>query len=76
MTDIVNHCVNDMSISCRCLSIILLKIILRVKILVDKATDFVKGCSEACKSVGCVLRRETAEMPLVYNKGHFDVRNF
>ena len=71
--DIVNHCVNDILVM-GAYPLFFLDYFASENLEVDKATDFVKGCSEACKSVGCVLSGgETAEMPLVYNKGHFDV---
>ena len=71
--DIVNHCVNDILVM-GAYPLFFLDYFASDKLNVDNATEFIKGCSLACKSAECVLSGgETAEMPDVYHKDHFDV---
>ena len=71
--DIVNHCINDMLVK-GAKPLFFLDYFAASKLNSDHVAYFVKGISEACRKVNCVLiGGETAEMPSVYNQGHTDV---
>jgi phosphoribosylamine--glycine ligase/phosphoribosylaminoimidazole synthetase len=71
--DIVNHCVNDTLVK-GAAPIFFLDYFAANKLDATHTVAFVKGISEACISVGCVLLGgETAEMPDVYQEGYSDV---
>jgi len=47
------------------------------KLDIDKGTEIIKGIQNGCGQSGCMLLGgETAEMPLVYGKGKFDLAGF
>jgi phosphoribosylamine--glycine ligase/phosphoribosylaminoimidazole synthetase len=71
--DIVNHCVNDILVQ-RARPLFFLDYVASDKISATVIADIVSGMAEACTANDCVLiGGETAEMPGVYNPGHFDV---
>ena len=71
--DIVNHCTDDILVSgARPYSF--LDYFASSKIDPDKLESFIKGVSDACKDVSCVLiGGETAEMPQVYQNNMSDL---
>ena len=71
--DIVNHCTDDILVSgARPYSF--LDYFASSKINTDKLESFIKGVSNACKDVNCVLiGGETAEMPQVYQNNMSDL---
>ena len=71
--DIVNHSVNDILVK-GAKPLFFLDYFASSKLRVKQVELFVKGASEACKEVGCVLiGGETAEMPGVYRDGRADL---
>lgn len=71
--DLVNHCVNDTLVK-GAKPLFFLDYFASSKLEAQHTISFVKGISEACQEVGCVLLGgETAEMPDVYKEGASDV---
>lgn len=71
--DIVHHCVNDVAVH-GAQPIFFLDYLAFNRLQPDLVGRIVSGISEACEAVGISLAGgETAEMPLVYPPGHFDV---
>ena len=71
--DLVNHCVNDILVK-GARPLFFLDYFASSKLRTKQVELFVKGASEACKDVGCVLiGGETAEMPGVYQEGRVDL---
>jgi phosphoribosylamine--glycine ligase/phosphoribosylaminoimidazole synthetase len=71
--DLVNHCVNDILVK-GARPLFFLDYFASSKLCPNQVELFVKGASEACKDVGCVLiGGETAEMPGVYREGRVDL---
>ena len=71
--DLVNHCVNDILVK-GARPLFFLDYFASSKLRTKQVELFVKGASEACKDVGCVLiGGETAEMPGVYREGRVDL---
>ena len=71
--DLVSHSVNDILVK-GAKPLFFLDYYASSKIKAEYVQYFVKGLSEACKEVGCVLiGGETAEMPDVYQEGACDI---
>ena len=71
--DLVNHCVNDILVK-GARPLFFLDYFASSKLKPKQVELFVKGASEACKDVDCVLiGGETAEMPGVYREGRVDL---
>jgi phosphoribosylformylglycinamidine cyclo-ligase len=71
--DIVNHCVNDILVQ-GAVPLFFLDYIAFPEFSKTVVVEVLKGVSKACRENGCVLLGgETAEMPDVYHKGHFDI---
>jgi len=71
--DLVNHCVNDILVK-GAKPIFFLDYYANSKINAEHVKYFVKGISEACCKVGCVLiGGETAEMPDIYKEDRCDI---
>lgn len=71
--DLVNHCVNDISV-CGAKPLFFLDYFSTGKLNKETAKDVVKGFAIACKENGCALiGGETAEMPDIYSEGEFDL---
>ena len=71
--DIVNHCVNDILVK-GARPLFFLDYFASSKLKINQVELFVKGASEACKEVNCVLiGGETAEMPGVYKDDRSDL---
>ena len=71
--DIVNHSVNDILVK-GAKPLFFLDYFAASKLCTKQVELFVKGASEACKEVGCVLiGGETAEMPGVYKENRADL---
>lgn len=71
--DIVNHCVNDILVK-GAKPLFFMDYFASSTIDSQHVKHFVKGVSQACKDVGCVLLGgETAEMPDVYCDGKSDI---
>ena len=74
--DLVAMCVNDL-ICQGAEPLFFLDYFATSKLVVDDATDVVRGIAEGCVRSGCALiGGETAEMPGMYHKGDFDVAGF
>jgi len=74
--DIVNHCVNDILPS-GAKPFMFLDYLAFSEIAEEKVLDVVRGISEACNSLGCILAGgETAQMPDIYKKGDIEVVGF
>jgi phosphoribosylformylglycinamidine cyclo-ligase len=74
--DIVNHCVNDILTS-GASPLFFLDYIATGKMVPERIAAIVKGLSEACRDVGCVLiGGETAEMPGMYTGDDYDLAGF
>lgn len=71
--DLVNHCVNDILVQ-GARPLFLLDYFGTGKLSPAVAEDIVRGLSEACRIVGCVLLGgETAELPGLYPEGEYDL---
>jgi phosphoribosylformylglycinamidine cyclo-ligase len=71
--DIVNHCVNDILVQ-GARPLFFLDYVAASKLDSERVATIVRGCAEACRTVGCVLLGgETAEMPGVYQPEAFDL---
>jgi phosphoribosylformylglycinamidine cyclo-ligase len=71
--DIVNHSANDL-VCQGARSLVFLDYIASGKLNPETVEAIVKGASEACRDLGCVLiGGETAEMPKVYHEGAHDI---
>lgn len=71
--DLVNHCVNDILVK-GARPLFFLDYYASSKIKAEYVKYFVKGLSDACREVGCVLiGGETAEMPDVYREEACDI---
>ncbi|MGZ3508391.1 MAG: phosphoribosylformylglycinamidine cyclo-ligase [Vulcanimicrobiaceae bacterium] len=71
--DLVNHCVNDILVV-NATPLFFLDYLAVGKLDPQVAAEVVKGCYEACRKNNlALLGGETAEMPGLYNPGHFDL---
>lgn len=71
--DIVNHCVNDISV-CGASPLFFLDYLAFGKLMSKTAVDIVKGLVRGCKRNNCsLIGGETAEMPGVYKKNDYDI---
>ena len=71
--DLVNHCVNDISV-CGAKPLYFLDYLAFGKLNSDKAAKIVEGFSIACKENNCALiGGETAEMPGLYDQNEYDM---
>jgi len=71
--DLVNHCVNDILVQ-GARPLFFLDYFATGKLQPEVLVEVVKGLSEACREVGCVLLGgETAEMPGMYAEGEYDL---
>lgn len=71
--DIVNHCANDLVCQGGA-PLLFLDYIAASRLAPAVIAEIVKGMSEACRTLGCILiGGETAEMPKVYAEGAHDV---
>lgn len=71
--DLVNHCVNDILV-CNATPLFFLDYLAVGKLDAAVAAEIVRGCAEACRAHNCaLLGGETAEMPGLYRRDHFDL---
>jgi phosphoribosylformylglycinamidine cyclo-ligase len=71
--DLVNHCVNDISV-CGARPLYFLDYLAFGKLVPEKAEKIIEGFSIACKENECALiGGETAEMPGLYSEGEYDM---
>ena len=71
--DLVNHCVNDISVH-GAAPLFLLDYLATGKMHPSVVSDVVRGLASACRSVGCALiGGETAEMPGFYPRNEYDL---
>lgn len=71
--DIVNHCINDIFVQ-GALPLFFMDYFASSHLNPEQVAEIVTGMAAACQEAGCaLLGGETAEMPGVYTKDHFDV---
>ncbi len=71
--DLVNHCVNDISV-CGAKPLYFLDYLAFGKLIPDKAAKIIEGFSIACRENSCALiGGETAEMPGLYDPDEYDI---
>ena len=71
--DLVDHCVNDILVS-NASPLFFLDYLAVGKLDPSVAAEIVAGCAGACREHDCaLLGGETAEMPGIYQPGHFDL---
>ena len=71
--DIVNHCCNDVAVT-GATPIFFLDYFAADKLEEESYTQILRGLSKACRAANVALiGGETAELPGVYNKGHYDL---
>ena len=71
--DLVNHCVNDILV-CNAQPLFFLDYLAVGKLDPKAAEEIVAGCASACRAHDCaLLGGETAEMPGIYSRDHFDL---
>lgn len=71
--DLVNHCVNDISV-CGAKPLYFLDYLAFGKLIPDKAAKIIEGFSIACRENDCALiGGETAEMPGLYSEDEYDM---
>jgi phosphoribosylformylglycinamidine cyclo-ligase len=71
--DLVNHCVNDILV-CNAAPLFFLDYLAVGKLDAVVAAEIVRGCAAACRAHDCaLLGGETAEMPGLYRRDHFDL---
>jgi phosphoribosylformylglycinamidine cyclo-ligase len=71
--DLVHHCVNDILV-CSATPLFFLDYIAVGKLRPDVAAEIVRSCALACRAHDCaLLGGETAEMPGLYARDHFDL---
>jgi phosphoribosylformylglycinamidine cyclo-ligase len=71
--DLVHHCINDILV-CSATPLFFLDYLAVGKLQPDVAAEIVRSCSLACRAHDCaLLGGETAEMPGLYARDHFDL---
>ena len=71
--DLVHHCINDILV-CSATPLFFLDYLAVGKLQPDVAAQIVRSCSLACRAHDCaLLGGETAEMPGLYARDHFDL---